>query len=479
MAGPEPSRPLVTLRWLGALAALFLVALIPRALLIWRLPTVYSYDAFTRYWNPSDLVVRHWLPLPQLPIFLAFHGGGSVAASRMIYAVVGALAGVATAWAVARSWNRGAGLAAGCITVFLPALFVHTIIPYQEGFLLLFTALTLSAWPDSSGANQKPPSTGSHPLLAMSGLALGCLSRYEAWILVLLLMAGATWRRQWRTALLAVPSLVVIGAWLLLMPHLSLEDGPPRTTESPIVVHLLDGPWTVLATRTIQAWFLVMRGAVDVLGTPLVVLAVIGLAASLFHQRGIWRLELPVFLLGVSLVAALRVVNAGVVTGRMVLAPTIWLVIFAGCGIGCLMVRLKRLNVVLAHAASSLVVAVLALTFLARAVADARAGHRAFYPEYAASRILLSAPPDTAIGILPRPSSDILGESLIGGIMAQSFELNPTDPRWSYLGKETPSRRPDLLVEWTGARYVVRQLGDPLADGSVVWPAEPNNEGGP
>src|SRR5437867_3394221 len=67
-----------------------------RALVIWRYPAVFGGDPVLRMANPEYVFLSHQLPLPQFLVHLAHplapRGGPTLV--RMIFAAVGALAGI-------------------------------------------------------------------------------------------------------------------------------------------------------------------------------------------------------------------------------------------------------------------------------------------------------------------------------------------------------------------------------------------------
>lgn len=447
--GPEASSN--DRKWIPLLVGLLVtVAFSARFLVIEALPVVYHYDAFARLWNPRDLFVRHWLPIPQAPIFLIDSFGGTLIGVRATYALVGSLASGAVAWAVARAWSWPSGLAAGWLVAFYPPFFIATIVPYQEGFLLLFGALALGAL--TTGPNDGRPMLRG---FASVSLALACLSRYEAWLLTAILLTGALLRRDWRRAVVTVPSLVVMACWIVTLQFLPLSDGPPRTAESPIFVHLLDGNLFDQSSRIAHAAARLLSSMLREAGLPVALLVILGLVS--LRRRGVppFRTELPLLVAALVGLSAVRAVNAGYTSLRMMLGPSMWLLFAAGIGLAGLAALFRGrwaigIRVVL--------VGTLASTLAVRSVQQARIEDHKFRRDYDASRILLSLPPIVNVALLPRPSPDILGQSMVGAIMGQSLDLNPSDPRWSYPGRTTPSHEPSALLFWDGKSYSLREL---------------------
>ena len=170
-------------------AAVFLAAFAWRTFLIDRFPGLYGFDALTRVWDQHTLFVRHWLPLPQVPVVLVGAAGGGVAFLKAVYALLASLAAAALGYAWS-GWSLRAGIAFGLLLATMPAFVVNSLSAYQEGSLLLFVGLALGFWPGCEGARGRS-------FTAIAALSAAELCRYEAWMLAVLLVAGAALRRRY------------------------------------------------------------------------------------------------------------------------------------------------------------------------------------------------------------------------------------------------------------------------------------------
>lgn len=437
--------------WLQMLL-LVCTAFAARALIIVEFPVVFHFDAFARLWDPHDLFVRHWLPIPQLPIVLTSLMDGTITAVRFAYAGVGSLAVGAVAWALGRAGQPTAGIVAGWLIAFYPPFLTATVVPYQEGFLLLFAALALGGIAVSAQSNPL-----AFRVLAAVSLALACLSRYEGWLLTLILLASALLRRNWVSARVTMPAIVTMVAWACLLPTLSLADGPPRAAVSPIVVNLFEGSLIDLARQVGAALATLSLAVARALDPTVVLLVGIGIVSA--FRRSLMSFRLEVLLLATALfgLSAVRMVNAGFMSSRMVLAPSMWLILFAGLGLIGATGLLRRPMATLAR---TVVVGFLVLIFGLQSVGDVRESSRQYLVDHEASLVLLSLPSEVSVGIIPRPSTDILGQSMVAAIMGQSLALDPADPRWSFQGRVTPSHRPELLLQWTRGGYALQHLSE-------------------
>jgi hypothetical protein len=102
--GPAIVRPRMLLGVL--LSALLLSPFAFRVFLIHKYPGVYSWDALSRLWGAKNLVVRHWLPLPQLPVFFTEAYDWEIATMRMVYAAIGVAGSAVLGWFVSAPPTR-------------------------------------------------------------------------------------------------------------------------------------------------------------------------------------------------------------------------------------------------------------------------------------------------------------------------------------------------------------------------------------
>jgi hypothetical protein len=199
-----------------ALGALGLVVRVP---LIASFPAVHGGDSVVRLARADTLVLAYQLPLPQLLVMVSrwIHPGPLLA--RLVFALIGTLVAVALARALEKVAGPDAGRCGGILAALHPLLVYYSLVPYQEGSMLLLLLL------------------GGHALRSAregrAGLWLGLAAwcRYEAWI-ACALAAAARWRRP-RAALLFVwAPLLWLGAWRGLSPAgtyvLDLDPEGPR-----------------------------------------------------------------------------------------------------------------------------------------------------------------------------------------------------------------------------------------------------------
>jgi hypothetical protein len=165
-------------------------------------------DSITPGWQQIGAV---WLPLPHLlnavPVQIDFFyrtGASAVALSVLSFAI----AAGAIAWIVsAITDSRLAAVAAAAVFAFNPNVLYLQSTPMTEPLLLALTLLgvaMLIEWAALKGCATSADASGVHARSA--GLqdclvgwvfALACLTRYEAWPVTTVALAGAAWAR-WR-----------------------------------------------------------------------------------------------------------------------------------------------------------------------------------------------------------------------------------------------------------------------------------------
>jgi len=422
-----------TMGWL----VVFLLPLFGRVWLIGETPALYSWDAFTRLWDTDAFIVRHWLPLPQTPVFVLANLGFEVMDIRLVYAVVGAGAATVFGLAISRIAGTAAGLATALLASSLPIFVKFSIVPYQEGFALLFLATALLALHDweAQGA-------WLSALVAAAALACGVLCRYELWGFCGLLCLGFLARRRWRGCLVLVPAVI---AGLVWMATAGLRETPsPITSE---ITRYEIGEFLVRGLES--SWGAVRQLAADVLW-PNLLLAVLG-AVVAFRRGGRLGREFLFFWLALIGMVVARDINVNGITDRMTLLPSLISVAYVAIGVDYLAKLLLR------HS-QSLVLLVLAAAVAAQFSFD---GYRASVgksryslPELEASQLMLGIVAANIDGqhviVIPRRIPNKYGEDPIKSIFAHSTRLDPRDDRWIWGRKRIAEEghKADLVVRW-------------------------------
>jgi hypothetical protein len=151
-------------------ALLFLLGLAVRVPLLLGAATLHGGDAMARLARSDQLLLAYQLPLAQLLVFVARAIDPNPRLACLAFAIIGALVPVALAAVVSATAGAAAGRAAGALLA-CHALFIHySIVPYQEGLMILLLL------------------AGAHALLrkreVLAGVLIGlaCLTRYEAWL---------------------------------------------------------------------------------------------------------------------------------------------------------------------------------------------------------------------------------------------------------------------------------------------------------
>ncbi|MFK7895301.1 MAG: hypothetical protein AB8G23_05675 [Myxococcota bacterium] len=409
-----------------ALVGIAILSLVYRFVLIDHYPTVFSWDAFTRLWDPSRLIVRHWLPIPQLPIFVGDRAGADLESVRQVYAVVGALGGAllgATAVSLLGFWR---GIVSTVLCAVLPFYIVYTTVPYQEGFLALGLFGFLLAVARGASASDTGLSV-PWELFASASLAMACASRYEAWVFAGIFALRPLAQREYRSLLKFVPSGFVVMAWLLFLLTSDSSGSPPpvpRDDPSTPVDLVFDSFGNWVAGLHFIGFGLALLGG--------------GLA---LRRRDFLGRELIAFTTFLFALGIYRAVNVGLATDRMMLVVMIMSVLYMPIGLFFLASRLPKGA---QKGAVAALVAVSVVWSVKTAVDQFEERTYRFRKEravaYLVSEIIAKSETESAFGVVPRPIKNVLGESGVRAIFAQSMDLHPTEERW-ILGKEQMERR--------------------------------------
>jgi len=417
-------------RWrLGAWVAAFLISFLGRILLIHETPAVYSWDAFTRLWDPNTIAVNYWLPLPQMPIYLLSRLGLDVPFIRIAYAAVAAGAATVLGLAIARLTNHAVGLLASLLTSLSPIFLVFSVVPYQEGFALLFIATVLLALARRPAEDAR----GSWWLPAIA-LAGGALCRYEVWMFCVVLGIGFVARRQAWNLKMLLPAALAAASWLAT-DNLRPDADPYRSTFSTLTA----GEVLVRGLRAIPTVSEQLAKDVCWVGIPF---ALVG-AVVCFRRKNILGRELLAFWLATVLLAIARNVKWGSLTERMTVIPSSLTATLAAVGLGVIVGRIPaRWHL---RYLTSVGIA-MAMLFAARGYRTAAGLSTMFAPEAEASRILL----DLARNEIPAPGVMVRGrpgpENYIKAIFGQSIWLDPKDPRWLWRSDAVSTPNPRLRV---------------------------------
>lgn len=296
------------MRRLNPAALGFVLGLLARVLLLVLVPENYSFDAYQRWAGREHLLVRDWLPGPQLLVWIFAPLG--IGAVKLAFAVVGALGAAAAAALAERLAGRSAGLVTATLLVFGPAL-TWTVVPYQEGLylVLLLGGLRLALSEDRRWN-------------ALGDLVFGALAlvRYEGWPLVAVYLA---WRRTAQAAL---------ATWGVSLWVLAASLGW-TTGYAPSPVDYAD--WNGLAERFVAArwWGDVARFGGQALSGGTVWLLLPGLAglALGWRTRGVGLLGLA--LAGQVVATGFWIAGLEAATVRMQVVPGALLAVLSGVAV--------------------------------------------------------------------------------------------------------------------------------------------------
>jgi hypothetical protein len=307
---PEDSRSRLGLRDAAILLGLGLLVRVP---LVLAHPAIHGGDSVLRLARSETLILGHWLPLPQLLVFLIRAVAPDPLWTRLAFVLAGSLGGVALAWVVTVTAGAASGRAAGALFLLHPLLVYYSLVPYQEAPMLLLLLAGAAAL--------------VHDEDVKGGLALGlaCLCRYEAWIAAGM-AALVRWRRPLRATLLfGWAPLAWIGAWRGLAPRGS---------------YILDTDLAAVGLGRVSFFFAKLE---EYSGDLLLVLALAGALVALRRRPRGWAWGagfVMVFLAAQLAFGHEHPAGSGRLNERMIHVPAVALCALGGLALGTLSERL-------------------------------------------------------------------------------------------------------------------------------------------
>ncbi len=401
-----------------SLIALLLAPFAYRVFLIQEFTGLYSWDAFTRLWEAESLVVRHWLPVPQIPVLLAGALDLDTFTIRVTYAAIAVLGSATLGWFVFKQTNRACGMATFVLVSMLPVFTVFSLSPYQEGCFVLFLFGFLCT------RELDPETYPWRRWLEPSLLVCACLCRYEAWIFAGIVAIRPMIERRWKDLLPLVPAGIASALWLALLPYLDTRNPLAHPDAAPAVENLLGLSWrNVSEVFGYFTWELMPLGlAIGLLG------AIVALC-----KGGLLGRELLAFCAVILGLAILRSANASGTTSRMSLLFSICTATYISIGLGWLTTQVRsswRRPLFLC------LLAVLLYPMPFKGYYTMKRNNMVFQPERGAADLLLDqlghSSPEARVGIIPRKTQNKWSDSMLKPIFATSTRLDPENPRWEF-----------------------------------------------
>jgi len=188
------------------------LAIVFYSMLASNFPVVYWYDSHIRLALRNQILLGHWLPIIQLLIVLVSKFTDDLLVLRILLAIIAGCGLLCMYVFSRRVFSSGTALVA---TIFLATNMMFTAlatVPYPEVLFigLLFITLKLLDGPTS----------GNYFYLGILALNIACLTRYEGWLLAVVLVVEAMWNslqtKNWKsffqtTLLISIAPL----AWLI------------------------------------------------------------------------------------------------------------------------------------------------------------------------------------------------------------------------------------------------------------------------
>jgi len=156
---------------------IFALGLLFRLVLLLIFPVPYGNDSAGRFFFRDQIWLAHWLPATQVLVYCSYAVSHSVVIVRLVFAVVGSLAGVAFTFYLQTFARRRTALIGGMLFTTNSLLVFLSLMPYQETVFLglLFGSLAFFIRDETRGRSS---------LAAFALYGLACLTRYEAWFIL-------------------------------------------------------------------------------------------------------------------------------------------------------------------------------------------------------------------------------------------------------------------------------------------------------
>ncbi len=298
-----PFRNLLRAGWQASpLLTLLTFGFTLRLLLLWLFPVPYGEDAFGRLYFQDRIFLSHWLPLTQLLVYVPAKLGAGILFIRILFALLGSLSAYGFYLFLRRIVSQPTALAGGLL-FSINALYLQlSLMPYQDVlFLGLFYAALGSGRSQESGVRSQEEGeskiTSGSVSLCLCGLhpsllfGLACLTRYESWFLIPVLV----WWKGWRS--LARSGLYFGWAPLLWLPLSQLRFGGWEQ----FLFQTASGEFFAWNPHFDLAWMgeyaLSMLYWMGRFGSPILLLALPG-AAALRHRKSLPQPLLLLFIFG-------------------------------------------------------------------------------------------------------------------------------------------------------------------------------------
>lgn len=206
----------MTKRWPAYLILLVAAAIVAYIALAARNPVLYWWDSYTHLAHSDQLLLGRWLPGLRVVVYALGRLDAPLWGTRLVMIVIAAAAVVAIYACLAQWADPAVGLVAAALLAGNRVYVALSGVVYQEPLLLALLFGGLAFW-------QRPP-TRANRVAAIALVMLACLTRYEAWLFVPILIGDAIWqskrrgilKSQWQEITLTAAALVAVpAAWLL------------------------------------------------------------------------------------------------------------------------------------------------------------------------------------------------------------------------------------------------------------------------
>lgn len=171
------------------------------ALSLWLIatfPVVYWYDSTVRLAFPDQVLVGRWLPALQAIIVAVFRVTDSLFVLRAVLALISAGVVITLYRLTSEMFSPHVGLVAAALLASNVMFVALATVPYQEVLFVFWLLMGVYLLQNESMSGSR--------YLAAGCINLACLTRYEGWLLVVILAAESVVRRlrraHWQDAVM-------------------------------------------------------------------------------------------------------------------------------------------------------------------------------------------------------------------------------------------------------------------------------------
>lgn len=387
-----------------------------RIILIIQYPEIYSWDAFRRIWNYNHILVRHWLPLFQLLLYLFLKAIPSLFGLRILLVCISGLACGSAYLLGQRMFNQKIGIIWATLLAFFPLFVRYSIVPYQEALFLFLIYMGIYFY-----LLDEPSSI----YLSSLFISLSCLTRYEGWVLCgiiisdILISKKYNYKKSYSYLLCFILGIIIWVCVKFVFQFEPVIGGPLDNTD--LVnnkMHIFSNSYAIMAHFWLQ--FKISISYIKVIiGVPVVFVMCAGMV-FITKDKYDFKVQLITYTLMLLALSIIRSLG-GVFTDRMMVFPISFLLIPIAVTLSKIWDFADRFKP--NFKCGMIILLLIIIWYTPKAAISVHQTSSSFVPEYRVAKFLENLNPKSKTLIYPRPSKNVWGESLISAIIGNSIKL--------------------------------------------------------